>query len=243
MHDSICNILNSLVRGFVGIFSIFFRISMWTEKLYPVCIGISPQKQPLCSQNNLENFGSNEVYPFCDGRILWSRSKMAWKTSKKEGKRKEEKREKRKKEKKRGEVFQNFDSLHTAWFIAASREREARRDAAICAKSFTIELQTSCANTGYLPWSPWRFSLALRRFSEPGSGHRRRKNQPRWHCSKLTNYSRFEISISVKNKTVVQWFFYFATKNKMILRICILVWRKNKYSRKHQINRSWNSYE
>ena len=54
----------------------------------------------------------------------------------------------KKKRKKRGEVFQNFDSLHTAWFIAASREREARRDAAICAKSFTIELQTSCANTG-----------------------------------------------------------------------------------------------
>ena len=34
---------------------------MWTEKLYPVCIGISPQKQPLCSQNNLENFRVSQV--------------------------------------------------------------------------------------------------------------------------------------------------------------------------------------
>ena len=50
--------------------------------------GFLPQKQPLCSQNDLENFGSNEVYPFFDGRILLSRSKMAWKTSKKRLRRK-----------------------------------------------------------------------------------------------------------------------------------------------------------
>ena len=68
------------------------------------------------------------------------------KKEKKKGKRKEEKKKEGKK-KKRGEVFQKSDSHNPARLIAASREREARRDAAICAKSFTIELQTSCANT------------------------------------------------------------------------------------------------
>ena len=38
-------------RGFIGIFLIFSRILIWTDKFYPVCIGGFSQKQPLCSRN------------------------------------------------------------------------------------------------------------------------------------------------------------------------------------------------
>ena len=39
--------------SFIGIFSIFFRILIWTDKFYPVCIEGFSQKQPLYRQNIL----------------------------------------------------------------------------------------------------------------------------------------------------------------------------------------------
>ena len=89
--------------------------------------------------------GTVDITESISWAITYQKEKRKKKGEKK-GKKKRGKEKRGKKEKKRGEVFQNFDSENPAWFIAASR-----RDAAICAKSFTIELQTPCANTVTFP--------------------------------------------------------------------------------------------